>query len=956
MQGLIQSSPLTVDRILRHAASVHGQGEVVTAALEGAPRRSNWVQVETRVHRLAGALAENGLGRGDVAAVIGMSSTRQLEAWYAIMATGAVCHPISPLLAPDQAAALIRAHGGKAVLVDPDLLATLEPALLKLPQLDRVIAMGEAGQSLATRMNAVVSQDALMESAARPLIDSPAEETSPALLSHDAGAAPRTGLWSHKSCVLQGLAAQGSGGLDLTAEDAVLVLIPFWRCAAAGALFAVPIAGARLVLPGQKTDAPSVRILADRERVTVVIGSPAELQALHDQFRAEGRRPSAIKRVIAAGEPCPQALARAWRDSFGVEVWSAWGAVEAAAVAAVARGPLGLRPLFGVELELLDADGRPRPHDGIAVGLLSASGPMISLPDGATRIDTGDLATVDPQGGVALLGRADEQVTASGAQIPSWPIEAAALEHPATARAAAIDPPRGMSADGPFLVLERKPGALAGKAEYLRFLGERLGGLQLGELLFVNGFPLDAAGRVDKVALRRRLEQLMSPPQPPPPPPEPSAPEPPPPVPAPPESAPPEPPPPVAEPAPLEPAVAAAPVLAAAAVAVPALFQEEPPPAEPEAISEPAPEPALEPEETPEAEAPAEAIPAESEVHEAPAPEPEPEHEHEHEPEPEPELSPPAAPVEIPGEFEPLSLGAPSRSVPASTEVPNREQGLFLRLDRRPHAERRKAKRRVSRTELFLNGVALLALAPALMILVGALGVRFDLIDWRVGVGELILDWPSKLGLIAVLAGIFAVFASVAAGFRKYGLRAAFSLALPLVTLISIAWLKSVGEGYPPVHDVATDWSQPLALSPGLLRERGADAYPVEDDPFVPAGAGAYMNRRVAEVNGETCPAAKPVHLALAPAEGYARAKTAVLSSGLGLFSDNPGAGRLEAVATGLWLGLKDDVALRVTPEAGGSRVDVRSVSRGGFSDFGDNCRRVGDLVQMIGGQPSAGK
>ena len=180
MQGLIPSSPLTVDRILRHAAAVHGQGEVVTAVLEGAPRRTNWAQMEIRVRRLAGALAESGLGRGDVAAVIGVSTTRQLEAWYAIMATGAVCHPISPLLAPDQAAGLIRAHGGKAVLVDPELLGALEPALLKLPQLDRVIVMAEAGQNLATRMNAVVSQDALMESAARPLTESPAEETSPA--------------------------------------------------------------------------------------------------------------------------------------------------------------------------------------------------------------------------------------------------------------------------------------------------------------------------------------------------------------------------------------------------------------------------------------------------------------------------------------------------------------------------------------------------------------------------------------------------------------------------------------------------------------------------------------------------------------------------------------------------------------------------------------------------------
>jgi fatty-acyl-CoA synthase len=934
MQGLIQSAPLTVDRILRHAASAHGQGEVVTAALEGAPRRANWAQVESRVRRLAGALVENGLRAGDVAAVIGKGTGRQFEAWYAIMTAGAVCHPISPNLPPDQIAALMRAHGDKTVLIEPDLLPALEPALLKLPQLDRVISMGEAGQSLATRMHGVVSQDALMEMAGRPLTDSPADEAAPALLTHDASCA-RSGLWSHRACVLQGLAAQGPGGLDLAADDSVLVLAPFWRGAAAGALFSVPLAGARLVLPGPRTEIAAARIQADRESATLVVGGPAELLALHEQFRSESRRPSALKRALAVGEPCPPSLVRAWRDSFGVEVWSGWGAVEAAGLAAVARGTSRLKPLFGIELELADGEGRPRPHDGQASGRLTVHGPLVSLTSGATHADTGDLATIDSQGGMTLLGRADEQVLAAGAQVPSWPIEAAALEHPATARAAAIDPPRGLKAEGPVLIIERKPGAAVGKPEYQRFLSERLGGLALGELLFVNGFPLDAAGRVDKGGLRRRLEQLLAPPAPPEPAPEP----------------PPEPvaPPPLPPPPP-EPIAAAAVVPAAAGTAV-ALYKEEPPEPEPEAVAEPAPEPPPEVQEMaqePAQETAAEAPPseAEPEVHEDAA-----------------ALEAPEAPAEPPPQPEPapeadaLSLGpltrepGPVRSDIEAEALP--EDGIFLRLDRRPHAERRKAKRQATRVELFLNLVAALALVPALMVVAGALAVRFELIDWRVAVSQLILDWPSKAGLIAVLLGIFAVFAALGAGFRRYGLRAVFSLILPLATLICITWLKSVGDGYPPVHDVATDWTHPLALSPGLVRERGSDAYPVEDDPIVPASAGTYMMRRVAEVNGETCPGAKPAQLAMPPADAYARAKAAVLASGLSLFSDHPSAGQLEATATGLWLGLKDDVAIRVAPEGEGSRVDVRSIGRGGLSDFGANCRRVTDLVRDISGQPA---
>ncbi len=240
------------------------------------------------------------------------------------------------------------------------------------------------------------------------------------------------------------------------------------------------------------------------------------------------------------------------------------------------------------------------------------------------------------------------------------------------------------------------------------------------------------------------------------------------------------------------------------------------------------------------------------------------------------------------------------------------------------------------------------------MILVGALGVRFDLIDWRVGISQLMLDWPSKLGLIAVIGGVFAVFAAVAAGFRKYGLGATASLLLPLATLAALAWLKSMGDSSPPIHDVATDWTRPVAFSPALLHERGPDAFPVETDPFVPASAGAFMNRRVAEVNAETCPGAKPAILDAPPAQAYVRAKAALQSSGLTLFSDAPATGRLEATASGLWLGLKDDVAVRVSAAGSGSRVDLRSVSRGGVADYGENCRRVGALVRLISGEPAS--
>jgi uncharacterized protein (DUF1499 family) len=62
-----------------------------------------------------------------------------------------------------------------------------------------------------------------------------------------------------------------------------------------------------------------------------------------------------------------------------------------------------------------------------------------------------------------------------------------------------------------------------------------------------------------------------------------------------------------------------------------------------------------------------------------------------------------------------------------------------------------------------------------------------------------------------------------------------------------------------------------------------------------------------------------------------------------------PAAGRIEATATTRWLGFKDDVVVRIRPDAGGSRVDVRSVSRVGKSDLGTNARRIREYLGRLG-------
>ncbi|HRD45053.1 MAG TPA: DUF1499 domain-containing protein, partial [Caulobacter sp.] len=92
----------------------------------------------------------------------------------------------------------------------------------------------------------------------------------------------------------------------------------------------------------------------------------------------------------------------------------------------------------------------------------------------------------------------------------------------------------------------------------------------------------------------------------------------------------------------------------------------------------------------------------------------------------------------------------------------------------------------------------------------------------------------------------------------------------------------------------------------------------------------------------------RPALLNATPEQAFAAARAAVTAAGLALVHEDARAGRIEATATSLLYGLKSDVIVRVKPQGAGARIDVRSVSRTGQSDLGDNCRRVGKLLSSL--------
>jgi uncharacterized protein (DUF1499 family) len=148
--------------------------------------------------------------------------------------------------------------------------------------------------------------------------------------------------------------------------------------------------------------------------------------------------------------------------------------------------------------------------------------------------------------------------------------------------------------------------------------------------------------------------------------------------------------------------------------------------------------------------------------------------------------------------------------------------------------------------------------------------------------------------------------------------------------------LRMTANSVPAIHDISTDLSNP----PQFVRVaalRKPDDHPV-----------AYDGPAVGEQQRKAYPDLAPLVLKAPREKVFAAAQGALASMGLDLVEADAAQGRVEATATSLLFGFKDDVVVRVADDANGTRVDVRSKSRVGRNDFGVNAKRIRELQAKL--------
>ncbi|NQX90124.1 MAG: long-chain-fatty-acid--CoA ligase, partial [Halioglobus sp.] len=533
MNGLMMGMPLSISSIVEHAEKINPDTEIVSITAENPRHRYTYKDAFTRARRLGDSLSRWGMNAGDRIATLAWNDYRHFETYYGSACSGFVCHTVNPRLFPEQLVFIINHAEDRCIFVDPDFVPLAEQLADQCPGVKNWVVLSSAERMPDTTLPNVLCYDTLLEEGSETFQWPVLDENAACALCYTSGTTgnPKGVLYSHRSTILHAYGTMMPDALGISRKDVVLPIVPLFHVNAWGNPYSCPIAGAKLVLPGNKMgDGAALAALINEEQVTLAAGVPTVWLGLLAHLKGSGERVESLKRIVVGGAACPLSIMEDF-DGFGVETRVGWGMTE--------MSPLGTtnasmndrsrygeddfakqrlkagRPIFGVEMKIVDDAGNDLPWDGEAFGSLLVRGPWVCssyfrLDDSdahekdAGWFETGDVATIDPEGYMAITDRTKDVIKSGGEWISSIEVENVATDHPQVAEAAVIGHYHPKWSERPLLIVVRAADGQDLKSDdMLSWFDGKIASWWIPEAgEFIDELPHTATGKVQKVKLR----------------------------------------------------------------------------------------------------------------------------------------------------------------------------------------------------------------------------------------------------------------------------------------------------------------------------------------------------------------------------------------------------------------------------------------------------------------------
>ncbi|MBI44248.1 fatty acid--CoA ligase [uncultured Marinobacter sp.] len=530
--------PLLIKRLLMSGPRYNPDQEIVYA------NRSKYTYKDLvdRIHRLANALTDAGVKPGDTVAVMDWDTPRYLECFFAIPMIGAILHTVNVRLSPEQIVYTMNHAEDDVVLVHDDFMPIIEGVKDEIKTVKTWIQLTDSDSATATSVDTLGEYEALLAKADNQFDFPDFDENSVATTFYTTGTTgnPKGVYFSHRQLVLHTLAMTGTiAHFDemplLRSSSVYMPVTPMFHVHAWGVPYAATMMGIKQVYPGRYEP----ELLVDLLKIHKVSFSHCVPTIMQMMMATESIKTADLSNwhVLIGGSALTKGLCDA-AARLGIRMYTGYGMSETCPLLSTTHLkpedlelPLeqqtAIRVKTGiavpmVELEIVDPDGNPVPHDGEAKGEVLTRAPWLTQsyfkePEKGEELwqggwlHTGDVASMEPDNTLTIKDRIKDVIKTGGEWLSSLDLENLISQHPAVAAAAVVGIPDEKWGERPYALVVLKPDADASPEDIQAHLQQYVARGDINkwaipeQIRFVDDIPKTSVGKINKKLIRDQL-------------------------------------------------------------------------------------------------------------------------------------------------------------------------------------------------------------------------------------------------------------------------------------------------------------------------------------------------------------------------------------------------------------------------------------------------------------------